>query len=176
MKKRLFLMVLGMMLLVSMAAMALDDAGNDIVNINVPYNVLLDVDDTSQSLSLEFDTAGDQVYKEDSIYTNNTLKFSHNSSNNRKVTVQAVADAANDPNDISLQAMVVGKWPDSGLLTIVYQGNDKNARDLWTNVSAGGYTESIRYKAYDATLAGTTAGNEVDRTYSWEILYTVLGD
>lgn len=170
-------LILSMSVFVSLSVLAVgdigDNEGNDIVTINVPYNILLDVANTNQSLTLEFDNPGDTNYKADSIVTSDTFKLSHNSSVDKKLVVEAQADPNNNPNDISLQAQIKGY---TGIFNVTWKGHDKTRDDVWTNIPAGGYTANIMYRVNDqdpATISGTTAGENVPRTYTWEIYYTI---
>lgn len=174
--KKTFLIVLtlGVLLFGSVATFAIDTEGTDTVNVAVDYNCLLEVVNSTESLALEFENAGDTTYKETSFISNASFKLSHNSPSDKKLNISVTRNEENDSNDINIQARILGH---TGNFQIVWMGNGKTRDDMWSSIPAGGYIADIKYRiaGEPVTLAATKAASgDITNNYSWDIEYTIL--
>ncbi len=158
-KAILAVMVLGLCFGLATAAMAAEDS--DTVTVTVNGIDLLEVPE-STALTLTATTPGATTYTQGTATDADGLKYSHNSTTNKKITATAAKDAGNATNDITLTVAIEGQ--SAG--TIVDAGTDKSDVALWTGIAAGSYTLDLTWTA-DGTLATTKVGS-----YVWTVTFT----
>jgi len=140
--------------------------GADAVTVTVNYVDLLAVPATA-ALTLTTATAGATDYTQATLTQTNGLTYSHNSTAAKKISATAVQDSGG-ANNVTLTAGIAGG---ETAAAVVNAGTVQSGVLLWTGIGAGGYTKDIAWTA-DGTLAGTTAGNNINKDYAWTVTFT----
>lgn len=165
--KRLLLLstIFGLLCIGAISAWATDAA--DTVTVTVDYVDLLSVPATA-ALTLTTATAGATTYNQGTLTQTNGLKYSHNSTSDKKITATAVADGGNPANDITLKVAIAGGEASSA---VVNGGTAQSGVLLWDNIGANGYTKDISWTV-DGSLSGTKAGADANQNYVWTVTFT----
>lgn len=129
---------------------------DDAVTVGVPAVNLVSLPPTA-ALTLTTSTPGAIAYDQGTLDQLEGLKLSHNNPDGVLLTLEAIADPANGPNDITLALDV---------FVLVLNGSLTGPQDFPGSIPAGGFTGDIPWTV-DGTLAGTASGS-----YIWTVTIT----
>jgi len=170
--KKIFSLFLVTVFVIGMVQVVAAATDSDEVTVTVAEIDIISVP-SSTSITLTTTTAGEADYKLAEVTDAEGLSYTHNSTTNKKITVQAAAAVGNDGNDITLivalseDLEVISGNDTVTPVTLVSVGTvDPGSGILWTAIPAGGYTVDLNWTAV-ASVGGTKAGS-----YIWTVTFT----